>query len=107
MSRWRRLRAVVVSVVATVAVAGTAAFGAMPTTATAPSFAGAADKPLRAGAAEGLIRVPVGTPLGGYARPPVAGDFLGSDPQGELTDTLPGATADDGTPQVPVADEAR
>ena len=107
MSRWRRLRAAALSVLAIVAMAGTAAFGAMPTAATAPSFAGAADEKLRAGAAEGLIRVPVGTPLGGYARPPVGGDFLGPDPQGELTDSVPTATADDGTPQVPVADEAR
>ena len=105
MSRWRRLRTLVVTVLATVVVAATAAFGSMPTTATAPSFAGTAETPLRAGAAEGLIRVPIGTPLGGYARPPVGGDFLG-DPQGEITDNVPSA-GQDGTPQVPVADEAR
>lgn len=104
---YRRLRSLVVSVFAIVAVAGTAAFASMPSSATAPSFVGAADEQLLAGAAEGLIRVPVGTPLGGYARPPVGGDFLGSDPQGELTDVLPTGTGDDGTPQVPVADEAR
>ena len=32
--------------------------------------------PLMAGAARGLIRVPVGAPLGGYLRPPVGGEYL-------------------------------
>ena len=94
-----------VTVIATVVVVATAAFGAMPTTATAPSFAGAADEKLLAGAAEGLIRVPIGAPLGGYARPPVGGDYL-ADPQGEITDNVPSAGAD-GTPQVPLPDEGR
>ena len=107
MSPWRRLRTLILPVLATVVVAGTAAFGAMPSTATAPSFAGQGESPLKAGAAEGLIRVPVGTPLGGYLRPPVGGDFLGPDPQAEATDSLPGETADDGTPLAPLPDEAR
>ena len=31
---------------------------------------------LCAGAAEGLLRMPIGTPLGGYLRPPVGGEYL-------------------------------
>ena len=104
----RRVRSLIVTVAATVLVAATAAFGAMPGSGSgAPSFAGAAPKALQAGAAEGLIRVPVGTPLGGYARPPVGGDFLGPDPQGEATDAAPTTSADDGTPLAPLPDEAR
>jgi hypothetical protein len=102
----RRARSLIVSILATVITAGTAAFGAMPSSVSAPSFAGTAGKQLRAGAAEAQIRVPVGTPLGGYLRPPVGGDVLGPDPQGEFTDVTP-QTADDGTPLAPLPDETR
>lgn len=106
MSR-RRLSRLVVTVAATVATAATAAFGALPQAGpTAPSFSGQADAELQAGAASGLIRVPVGTPLGGYLRPPVGGDYLGPDPQAEALDSLPSQSGD-GTPNVPVPDEAR
>jgi hypothetical protein len=54
---------------------------------------------LRAGVAKGAIQVPVGTPLGGYLRPPVAGEYLpgaeafaGGDPSvflSELADFFP------------------
>ena len=103
----RRVRRMFVSVFATVVTVATAAFGAMPGTTSAPSFAGAAAEQLQAGAAEGPIRVPVGTPLGGYLRPPIGGDVaLGPNPPAEATDVTP-STADDGTPLAPLPDEAR
>ena len=107
MSGVARLRTLLVTVLATIAVASTAAFGMTTSAATAPSFAGKGAGPLRAGAAEGLIRVPVGAPLGGYLRPPVGGDFVGPDPQAEATDALPTQSADDGAPLAPLPDEAR
>ena len=100
----RRLRSLIVTVTATVVVAATAAFGAIP--GQAPSFAGGG-KQLRAGAAEGLIRVPIGTPLGGYLRPPVGGDYLADDPQREATDFQPDGQSSDGIPLAPLPDEAR
>jgi VCBS repeat-containing protein len=71
-------------------------------------------KPLLAGVAKRALQVPVGTPLGGYLRPPVGGEYIGDDPQGELTDNVP-AQADgcDPTapqscpPLAPLPDEAR
>ena len=42
--------------------------------------------PLVAGAAEGLLRVPVGTPLGGYLRPPVGGELFGEQTPAHYTD---------------------
>lgn len=102
-----RLLRLLLTVLATVATAGTAAFGAIPQAGpSAPSFAGAGEAPLQAGAASGLIRVPVGAPLGGYLRPPVGGEYVGPDPQGEMMDNLPGVSGD-GTPEVPLPDEAR
>lgn len=62
--------------------------------------------PLRAGAAEGLLRVPVGTPLGGYLRPPVGGELFGEQTPAHYTDLSPGFS-EDGTPIVHVPDEAR
>ena len=102
----RRVVRLFVTVLATVLTAATAAFGAIPAAGTAASFAGKGAAALQAGAAEGLIRVPIGTPLGGYLRPPVGGDFIGDDPFGEATDVRP-AQADDGTPLAPLPDEAR
>ena len=103
----RRLARLLISVLATVLTAATAAFGALPSGENAPSFAGQGPAPLQAGAAEGLIRVPVGAPLGGYLRPPVGGDYIGDDPQAEATDAAPTGKADDGTPLAPLPDEAR
>ena len=102
-----RLVRLVVTVLATVLTATTAAFGAIAAEIpTAASFAGEGPASLLAGAAEGLIRVPVGTPLGGYARPPVGGDFIGDDPMGEATDVVPTET-DGGAPLAPLPDEVR
>ena len=107
MTSSRRLLRLLFTVAATVATAATAAFGTLPDGGpTAASFAGAGEQALQAGAASGLIRVPVGAPLGGYLRPPVGGEYIGPDPQGEITDNVPSA-AGDGTPDVPVPDEAR
>lgn len=73
-----------------------------------------APQPLMAGAAKRPILVPVGTPLGGYLRPPVGGEYIGDDPQGEITDNQP--SANDGCdptapqtcfPNAPLPDEAR
>ncbi|WP_372810215.1 neutral/alkaline non-lysosomal ceramidase N-terminal domain-containing protein, partial [Litorivivens sp.] len=78
---------------------------------------------LLAGVAKKAIAVPVGTPLGGYARPPVFGDFFpiadefenfpGGDPSApfeffvsEFADFLP-AQDHDGHPLPTVPDEAR
>jgi neutral ceramidase len=61
---------------------------------------------LLAGAAEGLLRVPVGTPLGGYLRPPVGGEQFDSQTPDHVTDVQSGF-ADDGTPIVHLPDEAR
>ena len=62
--------------------------------------------PLVAGAAEGLLRVPVGTPLGGYLRPPVGGELFGEQTPAHYTD-LSAGVSEDGTPIVHVPDEAR
>ncbi len=69
---------------------------------------GTAEVPSRllAGAAEGPIRFPVGAPLGGYLRPPVGGEFFGSQTPDHVTD-LSAGTADDGTPLVRPPDETR
>ncbi len=76
----------------------------------------AAPQPLLAGVARGEIRVPIGTPLGGYLRPPVAGEYIpgaealgGGDPSvffDELFDFIPNV-GDDGTPLAPIPDELR
>jgi hypothetical protein len=73
-----------------------------------PAFSEASAGTLRAGVAEGYLRVPVGAPLGGYLRPPILGDVaFGDDPTGELFDFFPYGVADDGTPLQPVPDELR
>jgi hypothetical protein len=59
-----------------------------------------APQSLRAGIAKKAILVPVGTPLGGYLRPPVAGEYIGPDPFGELTDNIP-SMADGCDPEHP------
>jgi glycerophosphoryl diester phosphodiesterase len=71
-------------------------------------------QPLMAGVAKGPIRVPVGTPLGGYLRPPVGGEYIGPDPFGELFDNVPymADACDPGDPQTcpplaPLPDELR
>jgi neutral ceramidase len=84
---------------------------------TAFAAVAAPPQPLRAGAAKGLIRVPVGTPLGGYLRPPVGGEYLPGlegfqqgDPSGffaEFLDFLPVAQDHDGVPLAPLPDELR
>lgn len=82
-----------------------------PTASPAPN-----ETALRAGVAKGLLRVPVGTPLGGYLRPPVGGEYL-EELQGfaqaelspflaEFLNFLP-AQADDGTPLVAIPEELR
>lgn len=68
--------------------------------------AAAADRQLLAGSAEGPLRVPVGAPLGGYLRPPVAGEQLGSQTPNHHTDVIEGTDAD-GVPLVAPPDEAR
>jgi neutral ceramidase len=106
----RLVSTILVSVVAaaTAAVAVPAADpDAVAAGGTLESHAGAGPAPLRAGVAEGLLRVPVGTPLGGYLRPPVGGEYVGDDPFGELTDWVPGQTADDGSPLLTAPDETR
>lgn len=74
-------------------------------------------QPLLAGIAKGQVRIPVGTPLGGYLRPPVGGEYLpgleafgGGDPSiffAELIDFLPTAQDHDGVPLAPLPDELR
>ena len=74
-------------------------------------------QPLRAGIAKAAVRVPVGTPLGGYLRPPVGGEYIpgaeafaGGDPMpffNELADFLPTDTDHDGVPLAPLPDELR
>jgi len=73
--------------------------------------------PLLAGAAEDVMRVPVGVPLGGYLRPPIAGDFFPAfddfqDGEAaaffdELARRLPDGSDHDGAPLVPAPDESR
>lgn len=71
---------------------------------------------LWAGAAEDRLRVPIGTPLGGYLRPPVGGDFF---PAGEafaegdagaffdaIAERNPDGTDHNGVPITPVPPEA-
>ncbi|HXG27317.1 MAG TPA: neutral/alkaline non-lysosomal ceramidase N-terminal domain-containing protein, partial [Nevskiales bacterium] len=73
-----------------------------------------APEPLMAGVARGVLKVPVGAPLGGYLRPPVGGEYIGPDPVGELADNIP-AMADGCDPEhpescpplVPLPDELR
>jgi neutral ceramidase len=87
----------------------TGATGQLPDTSTAGQ--------LKAGAAKGVIRVPVGTPLGGYLRPPVGGEYLpglegiaAGDPAdffAEFLDFLPTAQDHDGVPLAPIPDELR
>ena len=82
-----------------------------------PAKADSAVQPLQAGVARGLLRVPVGAPLGGYLRPPVGGEYLpgleglASGETGpfldELLDFLPTATDHDGVPLAPLPDELR
>jgi|GEM_PF-293499 len=77
----------------------------------------AAKNTLKAGAAEGPLPIPVGTPLGGYLRPPVGGeyiptleDFGGGDPMpffNELLDFVPTHQDHDGVPIASVPDELR
>ncbi|MDP9140272.1 MAG: neutral/alkaline non-lysosomal ceramidase N-terminal domain-containing protein, partial [Pseudomonadota bacterium] len=71
---------------------------------------------LRAGVAKGLLRVPVGVPLGGYLRPPVGGEYLEELQQFAQADVAPffqeflnflPAQADDGTPLVAIPEELR
>ena len=94
--------------------AGAAAGLALPPPAAKPAPTLAAPLPLQAGVAKRVIQVPVGTPLGGYLRPPVGGEYIGDDPEGELLDNLPGQA--DGCdpehpescpPLAPLPDEAR
>ncbi|MGJ8668243.1 MAG: neutral/alkaline non-lysosomal ceramidase N-terminal domain-containing protein [Oceanococcus sp.] len=73
--------------------------------------------PLQAGVGRGAIWVPIGTPLGGYLRPPVGGDyfpgaerFAEGDPSvffAEMLDFLPTDQDHDGAPIAPVPDELR
>lgn len=89
--------------------------GATPTPAPSASPAPGGEG-LRAGVAKGLLRVPLGVPLGGYLRPPVGGEYLEtleafaegsiSPFMDEFLDFLP-AQADDGTPLLPIPDELR
>jgi glycerophosphoryl diester phosphodiesterase len=73
-----------------------------------------APEPLMAGVAKGVLKVPVGTPLGGYLRPPVGGEYIGDDPDGELLDNIPAladgcdpAHPESCPPLVPLPDELR
>ena len=76
-----------------------------------------APQPLMAGIAKGAVRIPVGTPLGGYLRPPVGGEYLpgleafaGGDPSkffAELIDFLPTEQDHDGVPLAALPDELR
>lgn len=61
---------------------------------------------LLAGVAEGPLRVPVGAPLGGYLRPPVAGEQFGSQTPDHHTDVHEGEDGD-GVPLLAPPDEAR
>lgn len=77
---------------------------------------GGGEGSLRAGVATGLLRAPVGVPLGGYLRPPVGGEYLESLEAfaegeiapffGEFLNFLP-ALADDGTPLLLIPEELR
>lgn len=74
------------------------------------------EQTLQAGVATGLLQMPVGTPLGGYLRPPVGGEYLpgleafgGGDPSiffAEFLDFIP-SVDDEGNPVLPVPDELR
>lgn len=74
-------------------------------------------QPLQAGVAAAPFKVPVGTPLGGYLRPPVGGEYLpglegfaAGDPSAffaELLDFLPTAQDHNGVPLAPLPDELR
>jgi neutral ceramidase len=111
----RRILRVVPTVVLAVAVAATAAIAVPPApdgttgpvAAPLESHVGAGAAPLRAGVASGPLRVPVGTPLGGYLRPPVGGEYIGDDPFGELTDWPFEGFDADGLPQLTLPDELR
>jgi neutral ceramidase len=111
----RRALRVLPTVALAVGVAATAAIAVPPAADVAggagvppaTSHVGAGAHQLRAGVAEGQLRVPVGTPLGGYLRPPVGGEYVGDDPAGELTDWPAQGTDADGLPQLTPPDEAR
>ena len=72
---------------------------------------------LKAGTAQGPLPIPVGTPLGGYLRPPIGGEYVPAleafgeaDPMPffeELLDFVPTHQDHDGVPIAPVPDEAR
>jgi neutral ceramidase len=71
---------------------------------------------LRVGVAKGLLRVPVGVPLGGYLRPPVGGEYLEELEAFASADFLPffreflsflPAQADDGSPLLMLPEELR
>ncbi len=88
----------------------------LPTPAPTASASPAPDTGLRAGIAKGLLRVPVGVPLGGYLRPPVGGEYLEQLEQFAQGDVAPffqeflnflPAQADDGTPLVAIPEELR
>ncbi|MEQ1439145.1 neutral/alkaline non-lysosomal ceramidase N-terminal domain-containing protein [Fontimonas sp. SYSU GA230001] len=73
-------------------------------------------QPLMAGVAARALDVPVGTPLGGYLRPPVGGEYIpafedlaGGDPSAFFNEMLDFLVyeADDGTPLAPLPDELR
>lgn len=97
--------------------AGSALGLALPPPAQAADPVLPAPLPLMAGIAKGSVRIPVGTPLGGYLRPPVGGDYLpgleafaGGDPSkffAELVDFLPTEQDHDGLPLAPLPDELR
>lgn len=83
----------------------------------AASFPAGTGGLLRAGAAEDLLRIPIGVPLGGYLRPPVGGDFF---PAGEafldgdapgffaaLAERFPMGSDHDGVPLAPLPAELR
>lgn len=99
------------------AAAGAAAGLTLPPPAQDPDPALPAAQPLMAGIAKGAVRIPVGTPLGGYLRPPVGGEYLpgleafaGGDPSkffAELIDFLPTEQDHDGLPLAALPDELR
>ena len=99
------------------AAAGSAAGLSLPPPGPNPAPLTPPAQPLKAGIAKGVVRIPVGTPLGGYLRPPVGGEYIpgaeamaGGDPSvffNELIDFLPTAQDHDGLPLAPLPDELR
>lgn len=100
-----RVHVVVAATLAGLALAAAPPPGAT-TSVSALTDGDAAPAQLLAGAAEGPLRVPVGTPLGGYLRPPAGGEFFGSQTHEHLSDVLAGSD-DDGVPLVAPPDETR